>query len=143
MTGAEKIVVSICAIGQKVSDVDVSRKFAKIGDVVFTTGVHGDSAGGLKQLFEEYKDTNLIKAHLNPIAQLEKSFELLKILELENIEKVALMDTSDGLVDAMYRISKDSSVAIECDFLNVPVSNDLKKEFPTEFQNLVLWGGKR
>ena len=142
ITGSEKIVISICAIGQKTSDIVISRKFAEVGDIVFVTGFHGDSAGGLKQIQTGQQNTYLTNAHLYPTAQLEKSYELLKIAEKTNIQKFAMMDTSDGLADAMYRIAKESSVSIECEFKNIPISKELKKEFPQNYQNLVLWGGE-
>ena len=142
ITGSEKIIVSICAIGKKISDVDISRKFANAEDVVFITGFHGDSAGGLKQLLKNVQNTYLTNAHLCPIAQLEKSFELLKIVESENVSKFAMMDTSDGLADAMYRIAKDSNVSIECDFKKIPISEELIQEFPNDYKNLTLWGGE-
>ena len=142
ITGSDKIMVSICAIGQKISNITISRKFAKINDVVFVTGFHGDSAGGLKQLLAGKKNTYLTDSHLNPKAQLEKSIELLKTAEVENIKEFAMMDTSDGLADAMYRIAKDSNVSIDCDFKKIPISNELKNEYPNIFPDLVLWGGE-
>ena len=142
ITGSDKVVISICAVGQKIFDLDISRKYAKLGDVVATTGFHGDSAAGLKQLIMGIKNTELTKAHLLPQAQIEKAFELAKTSRMNGMNKFAMMDTSDGLGDALYKISKDSNVSIECDFCDIPVSDSLKKEFPKNFEDYVLWGGE-
>ena len=77
ITLSDKIFISICAMGKKITDINISRGFANIGDVVVTTGFYGDSAGGLKLLQKQNKEQNsLVLAHINPIPQIEKSYIL-------------------------------------------------------------------
>lgn len=139
LTGSDKVFVSVCAIGKKTSKTNVSRKFAKVGDVVVVTGEHGNSAGGLRLLQNAFKTpSNLIEKHLKPIPQLEKSALLMNAGD----DDFAMMDTSDGLGDALYKIAKESGVTLEIDFAKIPVSKDLKEAFPVDCKDLVIWGGE-
>ena len=52
----------------------------------------------------------------------------------------AMMDTSDGLADALSQISKASGVLMEIDFDKIPVSPSVKKF--DNYENLVLYGGE-
>lgn len=135
LTRSEKIFISVCAIGKKTMPYNVSRKFAKNGDVVITTGTHGDSAAGLR-LFP--KKTDFSKKHLKP----EPSIEQSQLLAQAASEDFAMMDTSDGLADALYKIAKESTVTIIADFEKIPVNPHLKRTFPHEYKNLMLWGGE-
>ena len=45
------------------------------------------------------------------------------------------MDTSDGLGDAIYKISKASNCFLNID--NIPVSDILKETFPDEWENFL------
>ena len=47
ITGSDKIFISVCAIGTTKNRQIASRKNAKVGDYVITTGVHGSSRAGL------------------------------------------------------------------------------------------------
>lgn len=141
LTAADKVVISVCAIGKKVSSVEVSRSFANAGDIVIVTGFHGDSAGGLKLLSEGGKKSEyLVKKHLLPVAQLEKSRTIIRAAEAAGFAKIAMMDTSDGLGDAVYKISKASGKMIEIE--HIPVSDELVTIFPEDYIDLALWGGE-
>lgn len=141
LTGSDKVFVSVCALGSKYQPYKVSRSCAKEGDVVVITGFHGDSAGGLKVLCsgnENANSKNLIAAHLDPIARVEES----KLLAQNITSDFAMMDTSDGLADALFKLAKESNVSFEIDFDTVPVSDELKNTFPDSYKELVLWGGE-
>ena len=139
ITASMNIFISICAIGKKQASVSVSRKFAKVDDVVVTTGVHGDSAGGLKVLqLDLSNNENLVRSHIAP----EPDIECSKILAKTATQNFAMMDTSDGLCDALFKIAKESNVSINVDFSSIPISRDLKKTFPDEYKQLVFWGGE-
>lgn len=143
LTGSDKVFVSICAIGKKDNEVKVSRKFAKFGDFVVTTGVHGDSAGGLKLLMQGRSEPDvLIKKHLVPSVQSEKSLELMNAAKLTGIKELAVMDTSDGLGDAIYKLSKESGLYFNIDFSSIPISRELKETFKENYIDLALWGGE-
>ena len=139
LTGSDKLFISICAIGRKTGEYNISRKNAKPGDIIVVTGCHGDSAGGLSLLEKNDKSCErLICAHLEPLAQIEKS----KVLSNLVNQDFAMMDTSDGLADALYKIAHDSGVLMEVDFEAIPVSEQLREKFPDTYKSFVLWGGE-
>lgn len=139
LTGSEKVFVSICAIGKKTSPCNISRSCAKENDVVLVSGFHGDSAAGLKLLQSGKKEPkSLVNAHLLPEAEIEKSEILSKYCEKD----FAMMDTSDGLGDALFKIADASNVSIDVDFSSIPVSKTLIETFPELYKKFVLWGGE-
>ena len=109
ITGSDKVFISITAIGTTNGRQISSRKNAKIGDVVITKGEFGKSALGLKELKNGGKNLELIRAHLEP--QLEELFaqEIATQIDCE----YAMMDTSDGLADALFQIAQSSKVSID------------------------------
>ena len=109
ITGSDKVFISITAIGTTKGRKISSRKNAKIGDVVITKGEFGKSALGLKELKNGGKNLGLIRAHLEP--QLEELFakEIATQIDCE----YAMMDTSDGLADALFQIAQSSKVSID------------------------------
>lgn len=109
ITGSDKVFISITAIGTTNGRKISSRKNAKIGDVVITKGEFGKSALGLKELKNGGKNLELIRAHLEP--QLEENFakEIATQIDCE----YAMMDTSDGLADALFQIAQSSKVSID------------------------------
>ena len=108
ITGSDKVFISITAIGTTKGRKISSRKNAKIGDVVITKGEFGKSALGLKKLKNGGKNLELIRAHLEP--QLEENFA--KEIATQINEEYAMMDTSDGLADALFQIANSSNVSI-------------------------------
>ena len=109
ITGSDKVFISITAIGTTKERKISARKNAKIGDVVITKGEFGKSALGLKELKNGGKNLELIRAHLEP--QLEELFakEIATQIDCE----YAMMDTSDGLADALFQIAQSSKVSID------------------------------
>ena len=72
ITGSEKVVVSVCAIGSTQGRKISSRKNAKTGYKVVVCGLHGSSAAGLKLLSAgKNEPEQFIKAHLEPQAQVK------------------------------------------------------------------------
>lgn len=135
LTASDKVMISICAIGKKVSIGNVSRKNAKPEDIVVVTGTHGESAAGLK-LFPANSEFAL--KHLRPEPRVEQGL----ILAKSALGDFAMMDSSDGLADALYKLAKSSYVLIETDFNKIPVNLNMKKKFPDEYKDMVLWGGE-
>lgn len=141
LTSSDKIFISICAIGKKNLDIDVSRSFAEVGNVIVTTGVHGDSAAGLKFILDSQDSPDyFVKKHLCPLAQIKKSKQIAEALNKAGVKKIAMMDTSDGLGDAIYKISKASGCYLNIE--TIPVSDILKETFPQSWKNLAFWGGE-
>lgn len=142
ITGSDKIVISICAIGKKISLFNSSRSFAKKDDYILVTGEFGSSSAGLYGLTNFlYTEQNLINAHLNPIPRVNEGLKLSSIID----SNITVMDCSDGLVDALYKVSLASKHSLKIDINEVPVSNELI-EFSTrnnlDYKNFVKWGGE-
>lgn len=137
ITGSDKVFVSVCAIGATKNRKISSRKNAKVGYKVVIAGEHGSSDIGLKLLQKgEFSPKELVDKHLMPNAQVEFGR-----LVGENVkEDYAMMDTSDGLMDALSVIAKESGVLLEVDFDKF-LHNSLIENYEN-WQNSVLFGGE-
>lgn len=136
ITRGDKIYISVCALGSVKERNISSRKNAQIGQKVIVSGVHGSSAAGLKQLLSGKKNTKFIKAHLEPIAQIAFGEYVSK-----NVKgKYAMMDTSDGLADALSTIANESGVLLDIDFSKIPYDKSL--ECFENWREMVLFGGE-
>ena len=134
ITGSSKLYISVTAIGSTKNRKISSRSNAKEGYKVIVSGEHGNSAQGLKILLNKLKCEpckKFINAHLMPVAQREFSK---KIAENINCD-YAMMDTSDGLADALMQIAKSSKVKICVD------SNKIPHDKSVDLQT-VLYGGE-
>ncbi|MBE7704131.1 MAG: hypothetical protein E7Z89_08820 [Cyanobacteria bacterium SIG28] len=125
ITYSEKICISITAIGTTSGRKIASRKNAKSGYVVVTKGDYGKSSAGLKELMNQGNNIELITAHLEP--KLNPEFS--KFISENAKVDYAMMDTSDGLADALFQIAKASNVKI--------VSRNIEGMFGAEDYNLV------
>lgn len=160
ITGAEKIFVSICAIGSAKDRKISSRKNAKVGDLIITSGVHGSSAAGLWALQDSItplplplshkgrgkKQINtqfdkLIKKHIRPTAQKALSQEISSKITTD----YAMMDSSDGLADALFKIGEASKVTMSVDFNKIPYDKEIEtaaKQANSDFKDWILYGGE-
>ena len=87
----------------------------------------------MKLLLEEKnKPRKFIKAHLEPKAQVEFG----KNIAITVKQDYAMMDTSDGLMDALSIIANESGVLLDIDFDKIPHDKDLEQF--ENWQNLVL-----
>ena len=137
ITGADKIFISVAAIGSAEGRMISSRKNAKAGQKIIISGLHGSSAAGLRLLMKGEKEPQkFISAHLMPGAQTEFSEKI----ALNIKEDYAMMDTSDGLMDAISQIADASGVNIEIDFSKIPFDEDLKMF--EDYEDLILSGGE-
>lgn len=140
ITGSSKIFISICAIGLTKNRKISSRKNAKVGDYVVTTGVHGSSAAGL-WLLQNNKSVYFTDFHLMPKIKKDFSDEIAMKCNTD----YAMMDTSDGLADALFKIAQSSNVSIHVDFDKVPYDEKIKevaKQAKIDYKNWVLYGGE-
>ncbi len=137
LTAADKIMISVCAIGCAKERNLSSRKDAQIGQKVVISGVHGSSAAGLFLLQNDLQEPkSLINAHLCPVAQVDFSKKI-----SQNIKTpYAMMDTSDGLMDALTTIAQDSEVLLEIDFDKIPYDRGILSL--KNWQEYVLFGGE-
>lgn len=139
ITGADKIVVSVSVIGATQEHRISSRANAKSGQVVVTTGQHGSSAGGLELLLRKQTEPKtLVNAHLMPVAQVGASQQVSKNIQ----EDYAMMDTSDGVADALYKVAKNSNKTLVIDFDKIKYALELKQEFPDSYVDKILYGGE-
>ncbi len=130
ITGAEKVYVSVTAIGNLKGFISATRKNAKNGDVVITTGNSGLSRAGLYALehSEALKNTDkkvkekLVHSHLMPEPKLKEGRVIIESAK----SKMAMMDTSDGLADALYQMASMSGVSFEIDLDSVFIDKDLQ-----------------
>ncbi len=138
LTGSDKIYISATAIGTDKGRKISSRSNAKPGYKIIVSGEHGSSAYGLKLLLDKSNlcrkegiNNEFIKAHLMPAAQREFSQQI-----AENAsEDYAMMDTSDGLADALMQIAQASDVTISIDTSKIPHN-------PLICMDTVLYGGE-
>lgn len=113
ITGGDKIFISITAIGSTKGRKISSRKNAKVGYTVIANGEFGLSSQGLKDLQNGIKESNAIKAHLEPVLDTDFSESISTQIKVD----YAMMDTSDGLADALFQIAKASHVKIKTSYI--------------------------
>ena len=161
--------VSVTAIGELIiKNMPASRNLAKPEDKIIIThnnlyknnlnlykNSFGCSAGGLWALKNKIslKFKNLVKSHLRPTPRVLESQELLNNI-LKNWRKnsqelkeqiPAIIDSSDGLLDCLKRLAKESNVCIEIDLNKIPVPCELKncaKLANICLNKLILTGGE-
>lgn len=134
LTGGEKVFISVTAIGATKNRKISSRSNAKVGYKILVSGEHGNSATGLKMLLNGSKleqSSKFIKAHLMPVAQRKFSQKI----ATQITENYAMMDTSDGLADALIQIAKASKVRVKINIAKIP--HDKNVDMQT-----VLYGGE-
>ena len=141
LTGSDKIYISVTAIGSDKGRKISSRANAKVGYKVIVSGEHGNSAMGLKLLLDgtcthqPHHDRNegekFISAHLTPTAQRYFSHQIASQIKVD----YAMMDTSDGLADALIQIAKASDVTLSIESEKIP--HDARVGM-----DLVLYGGE-
>ena len=136
ITGAEKIYISITAIGKIQGRKISSRSKAQVGQKIVVSGKHGSSGAGLLQLLSGTKEGKFVNAHLMPVAQVEFSQKI-----AQNIQQdYAMMDTSDGLMDALSAIADASGVLMSIDFGKIPYDKDLENF--SNWHDLIFFGGE-
>ena len=125
ITGGKYIYISIAAIGKTEGRRISSRSHAGVGYKVITRGEYGLSAGGLEALINGENKEDLIRAHLEP--KLDEEFA--NDISVQIKSDYAMMDTSDGLADALFKIAEASGVSI--------VAKEIEGMFGAEDYHLV------
>lgn len=138
ITGSDNLYISISVIGKTLNRKISSRSHAKIGHKIITSGVHGSSAAGLRILQNDLEpDKDLIKAHLMPVAQIDFAKQISEQIQ----EDYAMMDTSDGLFDALFKIGSASECTMSVDFERILYDPKIKEYF-SDYKDLILFGGE-
>lgn len=136
ITGSDKIYISITAIGITKDRKISSRKNAKIGQKIIVSGSHGSSGAGLAELLNGNRTGKFIIKHLMPEAQLDFSRKIASTIK----EDYAMMDTSDGLMDALSQIANESGVLLDVDFEKIPYDKEIENF--KNYKNIILYGGE-
>lgn len=112
ITRANKIYISITAIGKTEGRKISSRSNALPGYAVIASSEHGLSAIGLEDLLAGKTETEAIQAHLEPSLDIEFSKDIATQIQTN----YAMMDTSDGLADALFKIAQASNCRIKTSY---------------------------
>ena len=143
ITGGEKLYISITAIGSTLGRKIASRSNAKPGYVVIASGEHGLSSLGLEELQNGGNNQSYIKAHLEPTLDIHFSEIISTQIECD----YAMMDSSDGLADALFKIAQASCCKIKTSNIKGMFgAEDYKliaavpKEFLYKLDNYILIG---
>ncbi len=131
LTKGDKISINITILGDYKNRKISKRSNAKEGYVIAAAGVFGSSAMGLKQLSYNNNENN----YFTNFHKCPKLYPIVSKTIATNTQKpYAMMDSSDGLVDCLYKISKASNAKLNVQYNLIP-----KKIYD---RDLVLYGGE-
>lgn len=155
---SQVITLAITAFGQVNPSRVIRRSTAHVGDAIVVTGVHGASRAGLELLLHrelgqnlsDVERTALILAHQRPQPRLDILPLLWEVLEVKQslsrspdpYYRVAGMDSSDGLADALVQICQASGVGAKIEQSQIPVPAALKNWVPSPALEWALYGGE-
>lgn len=132
LVGGEKISISICVFGDIKNRNISSRKNAKDGYIVALCGNFGASAQGFLQLSKDKALKNeFTKAHLEPKLYQDVSKEIATKAQ----KPYAMCDSSDGLINSLEWIARQSGVGFDIEFEKIPKLDNTPL-------NDVLFGGE-
>lgn len=149
LTRSTIVTIAITALGSVSAAGVIRRNTAQVGDAIVVTGYHGHAAAGLELLLqpESGADLNerdrklLITAHQRPLPRLDV-LPLLAELRASGGDRVAGMDSSDGLADAIVQICRASGVGAVVDRAAIELSPSLTQMSPQTALASALYGGE-
>ncbi len=142
---SHQAMIAITAVGSVTTP--IYRHQACVGDAIAVTGHHGAARAGLELLLNgsQWRDLdpeirkNFICAHQRPLPRLD----LLAPLYELGVERLAGMDSSDGLADAVLQIARESGVRAQLWGDRLPMPTGLSQLVaPDKARDWVLWGGE-
>lgn len=149
------ISIAITAFGRVRKSQTIYRNRARVGDAIVVTGIHGAASAGLELLLDPQKGENLteseraalIEAHQRPQPRLDVLPILWDILNSQDSEfaspRVAGMDSSDGLADAIFQICRASNVGAAIERNRIILHPAMKKLLGKAAQiESALYGGE-
>ena len=167
---SQVITLAITAFGQVNPSRVIRRSTAHVGDAIVVTGVHGASRAGLELLLHPELGQNLsdaerkalIWAHQRPQPRLDVLPLLWEVLGVKEslvrppdfcspdplpltpspFYRVAGMDSSDGLADALIQICQASGIGAKIERSQIPVPATLKNWVPSQALEWALYGGE-
>lgn len=144
--------IAITALGQVHPQQTIYRHTAQVDDAIVVTGVHGASRAGLELLLHPEQGLNLTAssqqqlklAHQRPQPRLDVIPILKDIFKLNDSPfRVAGMDSSDGLADAVLQICRASGVGAIIDSSQIPIPDVFSTWLsPTKALEYALYGGE-
>ena len=136
ITGADKIYISVTAIGSAKDRKISSRKNAQKGYKIITNGLHGSSSAGLYILQNNIEGYETLKnEHLMPYVSSKLSDSIAKTAKFN----YAMMDSSDGLMDALFKIADNSNVKAKIYFNKIPYDKSIEN---FDYKNMIFYGGE-
>lgn len=135
-----KIIISTTMLGEVPKDQLVLRKGASVGDMIYVTGLLGDSSLGLKIWKQKgnrpitdpfLKDAML--AHIDPAPRVREGRRI-----AEKQLATAMIDISDGLILDLRHIAEESDVGARVWFKKIPISTGLKRWVVDHPQDIAL-----
>jgi thiamine-monophosphate kinase len=134
---SSQVTLGITALGQVEPTQAIQRHIAQPGDAIVATGVHGASRAGLELLLQPawggslsaQERHELIRAHQRP----RPRFDVVRWLRCYCSElhlpqlRVAGMDSSDGLADAVLQICRASKVGARLYQPQLPIPKPLTR----------------
>jgi len=139
----ELITLNVTAVGIYPKNHTVGRRAnAEAGDYIIASGYHGLSAIGLRALQQGNPGFLACKAaHLRPIPRVEAGLMLSR-----KFGRYALMDSSDGLADALIKIAQASGKKLVARQADIPVHPELpawqENTDPQALWQSILYGGE-
>ncbi len=123
-TKSDVFSITVTIIGENKIGQSIKRSGAKVGDYVYVSGKIGCSYAGfvaLKNNFDGYEELKL--KHINPTPRVKEALSIKKYA-------TAMIDVSDGLLQDLNHICKQSGVSAVIDFDSIPLcdTNLVKKE---------------
>lgn len=139
ITGSDKIFISVTAIGSTKNRKISSRKNAKVGYKIITNGTHGSSSAGLFALQNGLNSYETLKQeHLMPTISNKLSDEL----ATKTKNNYAMMDSSDGLMDALFKIAESSNYTAKVDFNKIPYDKNIELLDGFDYKKMIFYGGE-
>lgn len=144
--GASQVILNITAIGELPEEHTLGRRSQAIaGDIILLTGWPGLSDVGLKILQRNIAGFRASKqAHLRPVPEVTAGLMLSK-----HFSRYSLIDTSDGLADALLRIAHASQVTMRIEAAKIPIHEELTQyvrlvdgDLETQPLETALYGGE-
>ncbi|MEO0375423.1 MAG: thiamine-phosphate kinase [Cyanobacteria bacterium P01_A01_bin.17] len=142
---SECLTLSMTALGQVRPQQQILRTTAQLGDAILVTGAHGVSRAGLEILLNPKWGQSLSKAERTALCRIHQRpqprLDVPPLLRQHAPEiRIAGMDSSDGLADAILQICRASGIGATLD--RIPVLPCLQTIAPEQALNWALYGGE-
>ncbi|MDS3859773.1 thiamine-phosphate kinase [Thermosynechococcaceae cyanobacterium BACA0444] len=130
---SDSLSLAITALGEVDPQAAIYRHRARPGDVILATGIHGAARAGLELLLKPawgeflttYQRQTLIQTHQRPRPRLDVIEIIRRYLPTE---RIAGMDSSDGLADAVIQICQQSQTGAILWAEQLPLVQELPPE---------------